>query len=383
MCLVFHGLTDVPGALEGVLVVSLEQAVAAPFCTQRLADAGARVIKIEREGGETARHYDTTVQGTSAYFAWLNRGKESAVLDLKAPQDMALFQAMLGRADVLVQNLIPGAMARMGLDADSVAARFPRLIVANIVGYGQDTAYAGMRAYDMLVQAESGIAGVTGTPDQACKIGVSAADISTGLTAYAAVLEALIARGITGRGSQVDVAMFDVMADWMTVPLLYHEQAGRVTYRHGLAHAVIYPYGPMICADGTLVVAVQNNAEWARFCAEVLHRPALATDPRFATNADRATHRTALDAEIAPSVAALTMAGMIARLEAGRIAWGRLSTVADLAAHPALRRMAVPLSDGATVTMPRPPGRNADFTSGAVPETGTATDRLRAEFSPT
>jgi len=377
------GSSDVRGALDGLLVVSLEQAVAAPFCTQRLVDAGARVIKIERDGGETARHYDATVQGTSAYFAWLNRGKESAVLDLKAPQDRALFDAMLGRADVLVQNLIPGALARMGLDADSIAARFPRLIVVNILGYGQDTAYAGMRAYDMLVQAESGIAGVTGTPQDACKIGVSAADISTGLTAYAAVLEALIARGITGRGGQVDVAMFDVMADWMAVPLLHHEQAGHPTHRHGLAHAVIYPYGPMDCADGTVMVAVQNQGEWQRFCTDVLHSPGLALDPRFATNPDRQAHRVALDGVIAPLVAAVSVAEMITRLEAGQIAWGRLSTVADLSAHPALRRVAVPLANGTTVSMPRPPGRTAGFTSGAVPGLGAATERLRAEFSGT
>ena len=369
------------GALGGVLVVSLEQAVAAPFCTQRLADAGARVIKIEREGGETARHYDATVQGTSAYFVWLNRGKESAVLDLKSPQDMALFLSILGRADVLVQNLIPGALARMGLDNDAIATRFPRLIVANIGGYGQDTAYAGNRAYDMLVQAESGIAGVTGTPDEPCKIGISAADIATGMAAYAAVLEALISRSITGRGGQVDVAMFDVMADWMTVPLLHLEQAGRETQRHGLSHAVICPYGPMVCADGALVVAVQNNGEWGRFCATVLQSPGLAADPRFATNPDRVAHRAALDDEIAPLVARLTMAEMIARLEDGRIAWGRLSTVHDLSAHPALRRVDVPLADGTMVSLPRPPARDAGFASGAVPGLGTATARLRAEFS--
>lgn len=368
------------GALDGLLVISLEQAVAAPFCTQRLADAGARVIKIEREDGETARHYDATVQGTSAYFAWLNRGKESAVLDLKTPQDMAVLTAMLQRADVLVQNLIPGALARMGLDAISLRQRFPRLVVVSIVGYGQDTPYAEMRAYDMLVQAESGIAGVTGTPDEACKIGVSAADISTGLTAYAAVLEALIARGVTGRGRHVEVAMFDVMADWMTVPLLHHEQAGRATRRHGLAHAVIYPYGPMVCSDGVVMIAVQNRAEWLRFCEDVLRVPDLARDPRFATNPDRLANRMALDRVIAPVVSRLTAADLIARLDAGKVAWGRLSTVADLSGHPALRRLSVPLPNGAVVTMPRPAGRGADFGSGAVPDLGAATVRLRAEF---
>lgn len=369
------------GALDGVLVVSLEQAVAAPLCTQRLADAGARVIKIERPGGETARHYDATTRGASAYFVWLNRGKESAELDLKASEDMALFLAMLDRADVLVQNLVPGALDRMGLDPATVSARFPRLIVANICGYGQDTPHAGMRAYDMLVQAEAGIAGVTGTPEDACKIGVSAADLATGMAAYAAVLEALIKRGAKGRGGQVDVAMFDVMADWMTVPLLHLEQAGRPTGRHGLHHAVICPYGPLTCADGTLVVAVQNAAEWQRFCDTVLQRPGIASDPRFATNPDRVAHRAALDGEIAALVAPLTTAEMVARLEAGCIAWGRLSSLPDLAAHPALRRMDVPLADGACVSMPRPPGRDAGFVSGAVPGLGTATARLRAEFS--
>lgn len=370
-----------PGALDGLVVVALEQAVAAPFCTQRLADAGARVIKIERDGGETARHYDATVHGTSAYFAWLNRGKESAVLDLKQAQDMALFEAMLARADILVQNLIPGALARMGLDAQTITDRFPKLIMVSIGGYGLDTAYADMRAYDMLIQAESGVAGVTGTPEQACKIGVSAADIATGMTAYSAVLEALISRGATGRGQQIEIAMFDVLADWMSVPLLHHEQAGRETRRYGLGHAAIYPYGPMACADGTLLVAVQNTAEWQQFCSTVLTTPALAFDPRFATNPDRLVNRTALDREIALRIGGLTVEEMTARLEAGRIAWGRLSTVKDLSGHPALRRMDVALSDGRIVSMPRPPARTAQFTSGAVPETGTATERLRAEFA--
>lgn len=202
------------GALSGLLVIAIEQAVAAPLCTVRLADAGARVIKIERDGGETARHYDAAVKGTSAYFAWLNRGKQSAVLNLKDQPDLDLLFSMLGRADVLVQNLIPGALARMGLTPDVIAARFPRLIAVSIKGYGQDTEYAPMRAYDMLVQAQSGLCAVTGTPDTPSKIGVSAADISTGMNAHAAVLEALIERSQTGRGKQVEIAMFDAMADY-------------------------------------------------------------------------------------------------------------------------------------------------------------------------
>ncbi len=370
------------GALANLMVVALEQAVAAPFCTQRLADAGARVIKVEREGGETARHYDATVMGTSAYFAWLNRGKESAVLDLKADADMALFAAMLGKADVLVQNLVPGALARLGLTAERISEQYPRLIVVNIVGYGQDTPYADMRAYDLLIQAESGIAGVTGTADQACKIGVSAADIATGMTAYSAVLEALIERSTTGRGQQIEVAMFDVMADWMTVPLLHKEQAGRNTQRHGLAHAVIYPYGPMVCRDGTVIVAVQTNAEWVRFCETLIGRPELAQDTRFASNTLRQANRTALDAEVMPILADLPLAEVTARLTEGRIAWGQLRSPADLAAHPALRRVQVPLSTGQTISIPRPPTRTAAAESGPVPALGADTDRIRAEFLP-
>ncbi len=368
-------------ALDGILVVALEQAVAAPFCTQRLVDAGARVIKIERADGETARHYDATVEGVSAYFAWLNRGKQSAVLDLKASNDLAVFEAMLSRADVLVQNLIPGALGRMGLDADALSRRFPRLIVVNIAGYGLDTDYADMRAYDMLVQAESGLASITGTPDHPCKVGISAADIAAGMTAYSAVLEALILRSVTGQGKHVDVAMFDVMADWMTVPLLHLEQAGRVTRRQGLAHSVIYPYGPITCADGTLMVAVQNNAEWVRFCDKVLLTPERARDPRFLTNSDRLANRTQLDELIGLHVSALTVDQLIARLEAGQIAWGRLRSVQDLSGHPALRRIDVPLPGGSTVSMPRPPARDSGFQSGEVPGIGTSTDQIRSEFS--
>lgn len=239
-------------------MVALEQAVAGPMCTVRLADAGARVIKVERAGGETARHYDHAVQGTSAYFAWLNRGKESAVLDLKAPDDLALFHRMLEKADVLVQNMVPGAMDRMGLSAEDIARRYPRLIAVGIVGYGQDTDYAPMRAYDMLIQAESGVCSVTGTPEVPCKIGVSAADIATGAAAHAAVLEALVERSITGRGKVIEIAMFDVMADWMAVPLLHYEQEGRHTARHGLSHAAIYPYRPFVCADGMVIVAART-----------------------------------------------------------------------------------------------------------------------------
>lgn len=369
------------GPLAGTTVIALEQAVAAPVCTLRLADAGARVIKIERAGGETARHYDDAVMGTSAYFAWLNRGKESAVLDIKAEADFALFARMLARADVLVQNLAPGALSRLGLTSEVLAERYPRLIVLSIVGYAQETGYASMKAYDMLVQAESGICAVTGAPDAPSKIGVSAADIGTGMTAHAAVLEALIERGRTGRGQQIEIAMFDVVADWMAVPLLHFEHAGRETGRHGMSHASIYPYGPFACADGTVIVAVQTNAEWARLC-EAFGRSDLAARADFTTNAARVANRTALDAELQPVFRALPTDEAIGRLAAARIAWGRYRTVPDLAAHPALRTIMATLETGANVEVPRPAGRAPEGTANRVPALGADTAALRAEFGP-
>lgn len=370
------------GALSGLLVVAIEQAVAAPLCTVRLADAGARVIKIERAGGETARHYDAAVKGTSAYFAWLNRGKESAVLDLKDRTDLKLLSAMLKQADVLVQNLVPGALARMGLTAQAIAERFPRLIAVSINGYGQDTPYAPMRAYDMLVQAESGICAVTGTPETPSKVGVSAADIATGLSAHAAILEALIERGRTGRGQQIEIAMFDAMADWMAVPLLHYEHAGRDTGRYGLSHASIYPYRPFACADGTVIVATQNNGEWARLCETVVGRADLTEHPDFATNALRVANRAALDRELEPAFARLTTATAIARLESAGVAWGRYTEVRDVGAHPALRRVEIALADGQRVSLPRPAGRDGAFRPGPVPDLGADTAAIRAEFRP-
>lgn len=368
------------GALDGLLVVAIEQAVAAPVCTLKLADGGARVIKIERAEGETARHYDSAVQGTSAYFTWLNRGKESAVLDLKAEADLALLRRMLLQADVFVQNLAPGAAARLGLSAADLHAHNPGLILVDILGYGQDTAYRDMRAYDMLVQAESGLCAVTGTPDVPSKVGVSVADIATGMQAHALILEALIERSRSGKGKAIEVAMFDTMADWMSVPLLHLEAANRETHRHGLAHASIYPYCPYACSDGQVIIAIQNPAEWARLCGQALGRPDLISDPRFADNAARVKNRAALDTEIAPIFASQTRQAMIARLEAAQIAWGSVSSVADLSRHPALRRTEVILPNGNRVSLPRPAGRAA-VAQGAVPGLGEQTARIRQEFA--
>jgi itaconate CoA-transferase len=369
------------GALDGILVVSIEQAVAAPMCTVRLADAGARVIKIERPEGEMARNYDHAVKGVSAYFAWLNRGKESAVLNLKDEGDLLLLRQMLTQADVFVQNLSPGAMDRMGFGASVIASEFPHLISVSIFGYGQDTPYAQMRAYDLLVQAESGLCSVTGTPETPVKMGVSAVDIATGMNAHAAILEALIARGQTGRGQQIEMSMFDGMADWMSVPLLHYEHGGVETGRFGLSHASIYPYRPFACSDGAVIVAVQNNAEWVRFCATVLERPDLQHSPEFATNEFRAANRAVLDNVIEPIFATLTTAQAIERLENATVAYAKFTVLRDLGQHPALRRTSVTLPDGQSIDLPRPAGRGDDFRPGAVPDLGQHTDTVRSEFT--
>jgi itaconate CoA-transferase len=376
-------MSDPDRPLEGLLVVSIEQAVAAPLCTVRLADAGARVIKIERPEGETARHYDSTVAGMSAYFVWLNRGKESAALDLKSHADLALLHRMVSKADVLVQNLAPGAIDRLGLGADAIAEKFPRLISVGIVGYGQDTDYAPMRAYDMLVQAESGICAVTGTPETPSKIGVSAADIATGMNAHAAILEALLAREKAGHGRVIEIAMFDGMADWMAVPLLHYEHGGLETSRHGLAHAAIYPYRPYMCRDNSsVVVSIQQNSEWMRFCTTVLQRPDLLEDKRFATNALRVANREALDAEIEPAFAAIDRNEAIRRLDEARNAWGRVTEVSELPRHKALRRVEVTLPDGQSISVPKPSVRAAPFAAAPrIPALGADTDNVRNEFA--
>jgi itaconate CoA-transferase len=365
--------------LAGLLVIAIEQAVAAPMCTVRLADAGARVIKIERQEGDTARHYDATVQGTSAYFAWLNRGKESLILDIKSQEDRRLLEAMLAKADVFVQNLAPGATRRLGLGSKELVERFPRLVAMDIVGYGQDTPYAGMRAYDMLVQAESGLCAVTGAPGAPAKVGVSAADICTGMNAHAAIVEALFQRERTGQGAAIEIAMFDGLADWMNVPLLHHDYAGRATPRVGLSHAAIYPYGPFACRDGEVVIVAQNAGEWTRLCDEVLGRPELVDDIRFRDNPSRVVNRDELDAEIKPFFARLAVAEAIQILEKAQLAWGRVSTVGDLSRHPALRRT-VSEVPGGSFELAAPP-LHPDVGNAKVPALGEHSAAIRREFA--
>lgn len=365
--------------LDGLLVVSIEQAVAAPTCTLRLADAGARVIKIERAAGETARHYDKAVHGTSAYFAWLNRGKESAVLDIKDEVDRALIERMVAAADVFVQNLAPGAAQRLGLGAADVVARHERLVAVDIVGYGQDSPARDMRAYDMLIQAESGICSVTGTAEAPVKVGVSMADVMTGMNAHAAILEALIERAATGRGRAIEIAMFDAMADMMSVPLLHHDYGGRATPRTGLAHAAIYPYGSIACSDGEIVIVVQNPDEWRRLCTGVLERPDLVDDPLYRDNPSRVENRRALEAILLGIFGRWTRAEAIARLEENRLAWSNVSTVADLSGHNALRRISIETPGGPFEGVASPVRR--EIKGGPVPALGADTDSIRREFA--
>lgn len=371
------------GPLAGLLVISLEQAVAAPYCTCKLADAGARVIKIEREEGDFARNYDGFAKGQSSYFVWLNRGKESVVLDIKAKADFALLKSMLAEADIFVQNLAPGAVERLGLGTKALAALNPRLIQLNISGFGQEGPYKDKKAYDLLVQAESGLASVTGTPEEATRVGVSVCDVGTGMYAYAAILEAVIERRITGKGATIDVAMFDAMADWMTVPLLQAEGSGRNPPRLGLRHPSIAPYGVFRCADAKgVLISIQNEREWRAFCRDVLAEGDLASDPRFADPAARMRNRAALDEIIGMVFAGEDHEAMIARLEKAGIAWAMVNSALDLAAHPHLRRVEVDTPNG-PVSMPAPPARRRGETRGyeAVPAIGEHDAAIRAEFA--
>ena len=340
--------------LDGITVVSLEHAVAGPFCTRQLADYGARVIKIERPGtGDFARAYDDVAAGQSSYFVWLNRGKESVVLDLATASGKASLEALLAQADVLLQNLRLGALARLGFGLDRLRSDYPRLITCSISGYGESGPFAERKAYDLLIQAESGLSSITGGPEAPARVGVSVVDIATGATAYSAVLEALIGRAATGLGVDIHVAMFDVMADWMAVPLL-HQEAGKPPRRMGLAHPSIAPYGVFSTRDGRdILIAVQSDREWARLCAEFLRDPSAATDPRFATNVARVANRAETDARVARVFSTLDHAEALARLEAADTAFAFVNDMAALSAHPHLRRIEVETPNG-PVALPAP-----------------------------
>src|SRR3954466_3519036 len=314
--------------LDGVKVITLEHAIAAPFCTRQLADLGARVIKVERpEVGDFARAYDGRVGGEASHFVWVNRSKESLTLDLKQPAALAVLQELVADADVLVQNLAPGAAARMGLGADVLQARHPRLIVCDISGYGEDGPYRDKKAYDLLIQSEAGFLSVTGTPDDPCKSGNSIADIAAGMYAYTGILAALLQRGKTGEGSHIDVSMLESLTEWMGFPLYYAYQGQTPPPRSGASHATIYPYGPFAAGDGkTVMLGLQNEREWKAFCDKVLRQPALATDPRFENNTQRNANREALATLILSVFADLEAEQVIARLDEAQIANAHVNT---------------------------------------------------------
>ena len=368
--------------LDGLLVVSLEQAVAAPMCTCRLADAGARVIKIERPEGDFGRYYDDLVHGECSYFVWLNRGKESVVLDLASTADKELLAALLAHADVFVQNLKPGAAGKLGFSIERLRRQHPRLICCSITGYGESGPLAHRKAYDMLIQAESGLASITGTADPS-RVGVSVCDIASGMNAYEAILEALIARARTGEGTALAISMFDAMADWMTVPLLQQE-AGFPPRRIGLAHISISPYGAFRSRDGIdILISIQSDREWRVLAEKVLNDAALAADPRFGTNVERVKRRPETDGRVAAVFGADDADVLEQRLAAADIAFARVNSPADLSRHPHLRRITVGTPSG-PVSYPAPAEqrRSSSRHYGPVPALGQHTEKVRKEFLP-
>lgn len=370
------------GDLSGLLVVSIEQAVAAPYLSGRLAEAGARVIKIEREEGDFARNYDHLVHGESAYFVWLNRGKESICLDLRAPDDKQVLEAMLEEADVFIQNLAPGAIDRLGFATDRLRRDYPHLITVTISGYGEEGPNRDLKAYDLLIQAESGLSAITGNSAGSARVGVSVCDIACGMTAHQAVLQALIGRAATGEGRHISVSLFHALADWMNVPYLQYTYGGTSPRRNGLSHPTIAPYGAFSGADGKQVLfSIQNEREWARFCSELLDAPELADDPRFNSNSNRVANRAELDSMIRDVFARRPRDELSARLGKAGIAYGQVSTMEDLSQHPQVRHTEADtpsgpvrlLSPGALMD-----GRMPEF--GPVPALGAHSKAIRAEF---
>lgn len=373
--------------LDGITVVSLEHAIAAPFCTRQLADLGARVIKVERPGtGDFARAYDTRVRGLASHFVWTNRSKESLALDLKQPEAKAVLGRLLRDADVLVQNLAPGAAARMGLSFEALSPSHPRLIVCDISGYGGDGPYRDKKAYDLLIQSEAGMLSITGTPEQPSKAGSSIADIAAGMYAYSHILSALLLRGKTGQGSHIDLSMLESLAEWMGYPLYYAFEGAAPPSRTAASHASIYPYGPFAAGDGGVVMlGLQNEREWRVFCDKVLQAPQLCTDPRFASNAQRSQNRQALEALILQTFAALSTAEVIGRLDDAQIANARMNDMAGVWAHPQLqaRERWQPVdSPAGRIPALLPPGRNNryGYRMDAVPAVGQHTEAILREL---
>ena len=339
--------------LEGITVVAVEQAVAAPFCSSRLADAGAHVIKVERPEGDFARGYDAAAKGQSSYFVWLNRGKQSVVVDLAAKEGRAQLEELIAGADVLLQNLKPGAMDKLGFSLERIRKDYPALVCCTITGYGDEGPYAHRKAYDLLIQAESGLASITGGPEGPSRVGVSIVDIATGATAHASILEALFARTRTGKGADIRISMFDVMADWLAVPLR-NSEAGNPPTRMGLAHPSIAPYGVFRSKDGKdILISIQSEREWKKLCAEVLDKPNLPNDPRFGNMVERVRNRALTDTTVGDIFATMTRDQLLKRLADSDIAFAEVNTMADLTIHPHLRRIEVETPNG-VVTYPAP-----------------------------
>jgi itaconate CoA-transferase len=373
--------------LDGVTVVSIEQAVAAPFATRHLADLGARVIKIERpDGGDFARSYDHAVKGLSSYFVWLNRSKESLTLDLKHAAAREVLARLLTRADVFVQNLAPGAAERLGVASGTLRARHPRLIACAVTGYGSSGPYATKKAYDMLIQAEAGLTSITGTPDTPSRVGISVADIAAGVYAYSGILTALFTRARSGEGATLEVSLFDALGEWMGAPAYYTAYGGSEPPRSGAAHATIAPYELFVSQDGVeLYLAIQNAREWTRFCEQVLGRPDLAGDPRFASNAARVEHRAVLHGIIENLFAELSAADILDRLDRAEIASARRNSVAEFMEHPQLRERdcwRTIASPSGPLRALRPPVRmdGVDPVMGAVPSLGQHTRQILEEL---
>ena len=376
-----------PRPLDHITVVSLEQAIAAPLCTRHLADLGARVIKVERPGsGDFARDYDRRARGQASHFVWVNRSKESLALDLKEPAHQAVLRALIARADVLVQNLAPGATARLGLDAATLRSAQPALIVCDISGYGQDGPYRDRKAYDLLIQGEAGLISVTGTPETPSKTGNSIADIAAGMYAYSAILAAIIQRGKTGEGSHIDVSMLEALVEWMGYPMYYSMDGAMPPVRAGASHAAIQPYGPYETGDGTVVIlGVQNEREWLRFCDVVLGQAELASDPRFDSVARRSEHRQALQALIGQVFAGLSGAQVTQRLDEAQIANSRMNTMAEVWAHPQLKarqRWTSVASPSGPLPVLWPPASQSAFEPfmGPIPQVGEHTEAILQEL---
>lgn len=376
-----------PRPLDGITVIALEHAVAAPVCTRHLADLGARVIKVERPGvGDFARGYDQRVKGISSYFAWANRSKESLTLDLKHAEAQSILRRLLDKADVLVQNLAPGAAARMGLSGDALHPAHPRLIVCDISGYGNDGPYRDKKAYDLMIQAEAGLLSVTGTTDSMARAGFSAADVSAGMYAYSSILAALLLRERTGEGSTIDVSMFETLGEWMGNPMYYTYGGAQPAPRTGPFHPSVVPYGPFPAGDGSLIMmGLQNEREWATFCREVLEDAALAQDPRFDSNLHRTENRAALESLIRERFATMTGTEVEAALDAANMATARVNTPAELWRHPqhqARKRWRSVDSPAGPVEALLPPGVNDrfDYRMDGIPGLGQHTEDILSEL---